>query len=59
MKYIAGRVTMTSQLYEQLAAAERAYNELEWIARHWDEASPEQRERWQAFSDAVDRMEDY
>lgn len=57
MIHVAGHITVTPQMLEDLKRLEAAWEELEWTATHYDEATPEQRARFDAFSEAVDRLE--
>ena len=45
-------------MLEESRSIRAAYAELEWIATHWDEATPEQRARFEAFSEALDQMDE-
>lgn len=58
IKVITGSIVVSDQMLAAMRESERAWLELGWIAGHYEQATPEQRERWDRFSEAVDRYED-
>ncbi len=57
IRTISGTVTISQQLYDQTVKAEREFTELEWIATHYSEATPEQQARFDRFQAAADAYE--
>lgn len=53
-----GSITISNQLYEQTLRAERAWRELEWVGFHYDQASPEQRARFDRVQEAIASREE-
>lgn len=58
MRTVSGSVTVSQQLFEATRKSERNWNELEWIALHYNEATDEQRARLDRVMAAIDRLED-
>ena len=57
--YVAGQNQISGQMLEQARRDEAAWNELEWIALHYDEATDEQRARLDTTLAAIDEMDDW
>jgi hypothetical protein len=58
VKEIVGTVVISEQLLEQSRATDRAFREMEWIALNYDQATDEQRARFDAWEKHFDEMAD-